>query len=131
MRKQIGYVQKNSTVSTGGGSYKAVSHDVVTAMLRPHLIKAGIVVATTCTASEFDAKEDGSKQRLLRAEYIVSFINTDNPEDRLSVAVIAHALDTGEKLRKGHQLRNQVRVAEDLQHRDRRVGRVCLSGNRL
>ena len=103
VQSAIGYIQKDKSVSAGaGGSYKAVTHDAVTAMLRKHLIEAGIVVAVTCVESEFDqpaVNPDGThaKQRLLRAEYVVSFINIDQPDDKLVVSVIAHALDNGDK----------------------------------
>lgn len=97
VQRAIGYVQKDKSVSTGGGSYSAVSHDQVTALLRKHLIDAGIAVAVSCVTAEFDQKEEGSKQRLLRAEYVVSFINIDQPDDKLVVSVIAHALDNGDK----------------------------------
>lgn len=93
----IGYVQKDKSVSTGGGSYNAASHDKVTALVRQHMIKEGIALAVTCVSAEFDQKEDGSKQRLLRAEYHVAFINIDQPEDRLVVTYVAHALDNGDK----------------------------------
>lgn len=38
VRKMIGYVQKDKAVSTGGGSYKAVTHDAVTGMVREALV---------------------------------------------------------------------------------------------
>jgi len=94
VQRAIGYIQKDKDV---GGAYRAVTHDAVTALLRKHLIEAGIAVAVSCITSEFDHKEEGSKQRLLRAEYVVSFINIDQPDDKLVVSVIAHALDNGDK----------------------------------
>lgn len=103
VQSAIGYIQKDKSVSAGAaGSYKAVTHDAVTAMLRKHLIEAGIVIVPTCFKSEFDqptVNPDGThaKQRLLRAEYVVSFVNIDNPQDNLAVPVIAHALDNGDK----------------------------------
>lgn len=97
VQSEIGYVQKDKAVSTGGGSYNAASHDKVTALLRQHMIKEGIALAVTCVSSEFDQKEDGSKQRLLRAEYHIAFINIDKPDDRLVVTYVSHALDNGDK----------------------------------
>ncbi len=98
VQRAIGYIQKDKDVSAGpAGSYKAVTHDAVTALLRKHLIEAGIAVAVSCITSDFDHKEEGSKQRLLRAEYVVSFINIDQPDDKLVVSVIAHALDNADK----------------------------------
>jgi hypothetical protein len=98
VQAEIGYIQKDRSVSTGGGSYKAVSHDVVIALLRPHLIKHGIVVTTSLGGeTNFDLPAEGSKQRLFSAEFVVSFINIDDPKDRLMVTLPAHALDNGDK----------------------------------
>lgn len=100
VQKAIGYVQKDRSVSTGagGGSYKAVSHDTVTAMLRPHLIEHGIVYTThLCWEPAFDLPLEGSKQRLFRGEFCVSFFNIDDPKDCLRVTLPAHALDSGDK----------------------------------
>jgi hypothetical protein len=98
VQKEIGYVQKDRSVSTGGGSYKAVSHDTVTAMLRPYLVKHGIVVSASLSGSpSFDLPAEGAKQRLFHAEFVISFINIDDPLDRLHVTLPAHALDNGDK----------------------------------
>lgn len=103
VQSAIGYIQKDKSVSAGAaGSYKAVTHDAVTAMLRKHLIEAGIAVAVSCVKSKFDkptVNPDGTnaKQRLLRAKYSVSFVNVDKPDDKLTVWMITHALDNGDK----------------------------------
>jgi hypothetical protein len=98
VQKEVAYIQKDRSVSTGGGSYKAVSHDAVTALLRPHLIKHGIVYTTTLADEcHFDQKEEGSKQRLFRATFTICFTNIDNPQDRFFVTLPAHALDNGDK----------------------------------
>jgi hypothetical protein len=98
VQKEVAYIQKDRSVSTGGGSYKAVSHDAVTAMLRPHLIKHGIVYTTTLADEcHFDTKEEGSKQRLFRATFTICFASIDKPEDRIFVTLPAHALDNGDK----------------------------------
>lgn len=98
VQKEISYIQKDRSVSTGGGSYKAVSHDVVIAMLRPHLIKHGIVVTTTLADEcHFDSAIEGSKQRLFHSTFTICFTNIDRPEDRIFVTLPAHALDSGDK----------------------------------
>jgi hypothetical protein len=98
VQKEVAYIQKDRSVSTGGGSYKAVSHDAVTALLRPHLIKHGIVYTTTLADEcHFDTKEEGSKQRLFRATFTICFASIDKPEDRIFVTLPAHALDNGDK----------------------------------
>lgn len=97
VRKAIGYVQKDKAVSTGGGSYKAVTHDAVTGMVRSALIEHGVVIVPSVTSAIFHPKEPEAKQRLYEAMYQVDFINMDNPEEKISLNVSAHALDNGDK----------------------------------
>jgi hypothetical protein len=97
VRKEIGYVQKDKSVSTGGGSYKAVTHDTVTGMVRASLIKHGIVIVPDLVVGLFHPKEEGAKQRLYEASYVVNFVNCDMPDERVSMQVSAHALDNGDK----------------------------------
>jgi len=61
--KVVEYVQKDASVSAGaGGTYKAVSHDMVIAVLRKEMVKAGIVVRVEQLRSELlqarDLKND-------------------------------------------------------------------------
>jgi hypothetical protein len=98
IQAEVGYVQKDTKVSTGGGSYSAISHDAVTAMLRPHLVKHGVIISTSLNGEPvLDPAADGAKQRLFRAEFVVSFINVDNPEDRHTVIVPAFSMDSADK----------------------------------
>lgn len=97
VRKEIAYIQKDKAVSTGGGSYRAVTHDAVTGMLRASLIDHGIIVVPSQTMGVFNPKEPDFKQRLYEANYRVSFINMDDPQDYVCVDVNAHALDNGDK----------------------------------
>jgi len=97
VRKAIGYVQKDKSVSTGGGSYKAVTHDTVTAMVRPEMVKHGIVCFPELTASASLPKEEGSKQFRYEATYAFHFINMDEPTDRLTITIQAHAMDNADK----------------------------------
>ena len=97
VRKAIGYVQKDKAVSTGGGSYKAVTHDAVTGMVRDALIKHGVVIVTSVLHSIFHPKEPDAKQRLYEATYQIEFVNADDPADRITTQQNAHALDNGDK----------------------------------
>ncbi len=98
VREALAYIQKDKTVSAGaGGNYKAVTHDAVTGMIRPHLVKHGIVIVPTMLECEFHTKEEGAKQRLYEACYVIDFVNADAPEERISVRIGAHALDNGDK----------------------------------
>jgi len=99
VRSQIGYVQKTKVVT--GQGYKAVTHDEVTAMLRPHLIKAGIDTVQTLTGSKFEATgqttKGGTPIFLYTGVYDISLVNSDNPEDAVISHVEAQALDFGDK----------------------------------
>lgn len=97
VRKSIGYIQKDKSVSTGGGSYKAVTHDAVTGMIRDALIKQGVVIVPSVTSCTFHPKESDAKQRLYEATYDISFVNIDDPTDRIVSCQSAHALDNGDK----------------------------------
>lgn len=97
VRKAIGYVQKDKAVSTGGGSYKAVTHDAVTGMVRDALIKHGVVIVPSVLHAIFHPKEPDAKQRLYEATYQIEFVNVDDPADRITTQQNAHALDNGDK----------------------------------
>ena len=94
--KEVSYVQKDSTVQT----YKAVSHDMVTAVIRPQLVKHGIVVQLEQLRSEILVKRDkkaGENMHLYSGDYAIHLVNMDNPDDRVSVTINAHAADNGDK----------------------------------
>ena len=99
VRSQIGYVQKTQVVT--GQGYKAVTHDDVTAMVRPHLIKAGIDTVQTLTGSKFEdtgqTTRGGTPIFLYTGMYDISLVNVDNPEDSVVSHVEAQALDFGDK----------------------------------
>ena len=98
VRKAINYIQKDKSVSAGtAGSYRAVTHDAVTGIIRQHLVEHGIIIAPTLIDSVFHAKEDGAKQRLYSASYDVRFINMDAPDECVTIRIEAHALDNGDK----------------------------------
>lgn len=96
----VEYVQKDATVSTGGGSYKAVSHDMVLAVLRKAMVEHGIVTRVEQTASAIIVPQDkdkGVKQHLYSGDYTVHFHNMDKPDDFLTVIVNSHAADNQDK----------------------------------
>ncbi len=98
VRSQIGYVQKDSKVQN---QYMAVRHDVVTAMIRPFLIKAGIVTTqslkTSKTTDTGTTTQKGVPILRYEATYAIGFHNVDDKEDFKVVDVEAHALDHGDK----------------------------------
>jgi len=97
---QITYVQKDSKITGGGANYKAVSHDQVVSVARAELVKAGIVVYPEQVNAEMiqqrDLKQD-VKMHLYSGTYNVHFVNMDDPQDRLTVSINAHAADNGDK----------------------------------
>lgn len=107
VRKAIGYIQKDKAVSAGaGGSYKAVTHDAVSAMLRSHMIEHGIIIIPALVAAEFHGREvlpgkngelEPVKQRLYAAKYRFRVLNADAPDDSFDTDIEAHALDNGDK----------------------------------
>lgn len=97
--KEVEYVQKDATIS-GAGSYKAVTHDNVTAVLRPQLVNNGIVVVVSQVKGKIAQLRDtnaGIKQHLYVGTYEISFVSVDNAEDRITVIQQAHANDSGDK----------------------------------
>lgn len=110
VRKAINYIQKDKDVGFGKSSYKAVTHDAVTGMVRSALIANGIVIVPSVLSSTFhpadlvttvgdDGKERSAhaKQRLYEAICQVEFVNMDDPADRIVTQQSAHALDNGDK----------------------------------
>jgi len=102
VRKAIGYVQKDKTVSTGSGGYKAVTHDQVTALVREHMITHGIVcypnlVASVMNPKEVNAAMEQAKQARYEATYDFIFANMDAPEDKLVIRIESHAMDNADK----------------------------------
>lgn len=97
--EEITYIQKTTDVKMPKFSFKAVSHDKVIAEVRPSLIKHGIVMEATQKEIEvpFHTVPSSNPLQLYRAVYIVSFVNMDSPEDRVSVEIEAHSMCTDDK----------------------------------
>ena len=97
VRKAIDYIQKDKSVSTGGGSYRAVTHDTVTALVRGHMVTHGIVVWPYLVDSMSMPREEGSKQFRYEATYDFTFANVEAAEDVLIIRIQAHAMDNADK----------------------------------
>lgn len=102
VRKSIEYIQKDKSVSTGGGSYKAVTHDQVTAMVREHMVKHGIIcypnlVSSLMNPKEVNAAMEQAKQNRYEATYDFTFVNIDEPAEHLTIRIEAHAMDNADK----------------------------------
>lgn len=93
---EVEYVQKDAEVQ----GYKAVTHDMVTAVIRKSLVSNGIVVHLEQLKSDmlvYRDKAKGENMHLYSGDYGVSFVNVDSPEDRVTVTINAHAADNGDK----------------------------------
>ena len=102
VRKAIGYIQKDKSVDTGRGSYKAVTHDAVTAMLREHMVEHGIVSwpsLVESNAQPFEVNAEGVKAKQFRYEatYDFTFCNVEDRNDCLTIRIQAHAMDNADK----------------------------------
>ena len=97
VRKSIDYIRKDKDVSTGGGSYKAVTHDQVTAMVRDHMVKHGIVSYPILVDGKSIPKDEGAKQFRYEATYDFVFANIDDASDKICLRIQSHAMDNADK----------------------------------
>lgn len=101
VRKKVEYVQKQKSVSTGGGSYKAITHDEITGIIRAHLVEFGIVFVPSLKASSVaqTTNKDGTTSNVIRysATYEFKVVNVDKPDDCFLMEVEAHANDNQDK----------------------------------
>jgi len=102
VRKGIDYIQKDKSVSTGtSGSYKAVTHDQVTALVRQHMIDAGIicypVLVTSRVADTLDKEGKPSRNIRYEATYDFTFASCDDPKDAITLRIESHAMDNQDK----------------------------------
>lgn len=100
--REVSYVQKDKAVTGMGAGYKAVTHDNLVSVARSSFVKHGIVMYPEQIGGELfppSVKADGtlSNMRLYEGSYIFHFVNMDAPADKVSVPVVAHAMDNGDK----------------------------------
>lgn len=103
VRKAINYIRKEKSVSTGAsGSYKAVTHDQVTALVREHMTEHGIVswpylVESTAMPYDVSAEMVRAKQFRYEATYDFTFANIEDATDFIVIRIQAHAMDNADK----------------------------------
>jgi hypothetical protein len=99
VRKKCPFIKKDKKVE--GGGYMAVTHDHVTAELREHLIDQGIVIVPRLVDAKFvdSGMTTGKGITIMRyeAKYELDFINMEEPSDKVTVPLEAHANDHGDK----------------------------------
>jgi hypothetical protein len=98
VRKVVEYLQKDKEVA---GKYMVVTHDAVTALVRPRLVEHGIVTVPNLLKSSTlnTTMTTGKGIPIIRYEatYRVSFVNMEEPTERVDVDIESHALDEGDK----------------------------------
>ena len=98
--KSVKYLKKDTQVGHGNAGYKAVSYDNVVGSCREAMVAEGIVCYPEQDSPCFEIKRDvdnGVKMHLFTSNFKIHLVNIDNPEDRMFVAVTAHASDNGDK----------------------------------
>lgn len=100
IRKEVAYLRKEKEV-TGAGTYKVITHDQVTGEIRESLIKHGVMIVPRLVASKtVDTGTTTAKGiPIIRYEpwYELDFVNIDEPSEKVTVPIEAHALDQGDK----------------------------------
>lgn len=97
VRKAVDYISKDKKVE----GYMAVTHDSVTALVRPHLVSQGIVIVPHLVSST--TKETGTTTMkgtpFIRTECVYRFnvVNAEDPTDCFAAEIESHALDHGDK----------------------------------
>jgi len=97
VREAVAYLRKDKQVE----SYWAVTHDMVTAELRPQLIKHGVVTVLRQTSGEVQdtgkATKKGTPITRYVAFYEMDFVNMDDPTDKTTTSIGSVAEDQGDK----------------------------------
>jgi len=98
VRKAVDYIQKDKKVE----GYMAVTHDSVTALVRPHLVEHGVVIVPACivkSSTVLTGTTTKTGTPFVRFEVVYRFdvVNADEPSDRFQAEIEAHALDHGDK----------------------------------
>lgn len=101
VRDRVTRLGKDSSVGAGGGSYKAISHDKVTAYIRPKMVQAGIFSFMTCIEGlDADTGSVTGKGRKIvqhQGQFEITFCNANDKSDALTIRQYAYADDYGDK----------------------------------
>lgn len=98
VREAVAYIRKEKKVE----SYMAVTHDAVTALTRDHFIAHGVVIVPAAVVQSA-VKDTGSVTSRgtpfirFEARYRFEVVNAEDPADKFSIEIEAHALDHGDK----------------------------------
>jgi hypothetical protein len=94
VRNEVEYIKRGSA-----GQGTGVLYDEVVALSRQAIVEAGIMISVDIVTSKerHIEKQDGRKNYVYEGLFNVHYINIDNPDDKLSTLVEAHAMDSGDK----------------------------------
>jgi hypothetical protein len=98
--QKVAFVTKDTTVGSGARSYKGVSHDKVTEIIRPHFVEHGILTIPfqvekgVTVAGKTQAGNDKIR---FEAVYDVAFIDCEDANSKIVVRVEAHAEGSDDK----------------------------------
>jgi len=98
--KDVDYVKKDVKVGGSGPEYRGVSHDQVVSVLRKSMTDHGIVVYPGQEQGKVIVdrnKKENINMLLYSGLYDINFVNIDDPKDRITVRINAHAADNGDK----------------------------------
>lgn len=87
VQQEIDYIQKEKKQ---GMRYSIVSHDAVTAAVRPLMVKHGVIYYPM----DFNLKQTGNRTELVCT---VIFQNIDNPSDSMAVSTAGYGIDDQDK----------------------------------
>jgi hypothetical protein len=100
IRKKCPYIKKDAKIS-GGGNYKAVTHDNVTSVVRPFFVEFGVVIVPRQVRGELKdtgkTTSSGTPFTVYDALYEIDFVNIDEPTDKITIPVGSLAEDTSDK----------------------------------
>lgn len=87
---EVAYVQKDHTIDMGKRGYKVVTHDAVTAKVRPALVRHGVFYYP----HKLGWAQNGQRTEV---DMVIRFVSVDNKDDYLDVPTLGFGLDTGDK----------------------------------
>ena len=88
--KEVQKLQKDDKVSFGSTSYKALSEEKVTTIMREQLIKQGLVV--------YPIKQEWNRQgNISHVDVTYKMVNIENPEEYIEIASCGDGADTQDK----------------------------------
>lgn len=87
---EVQYIQKDGQIAFGSTKYKAVTEEKVTSIIKPKLVKYGIVIIPVA----IDERREGNITTL-RTTYRV--INAENPDEWFEAVSVGQGSDTQDK----------------------------------